>query len=61
MREANLIFEEYKEALFAIFTEDGVQKALRILKGDDFLIDVTFCQDYHNILTMFDRLMPRKY
>ncbi len=35
-------------------------KALRILDGEEFLIDVTLHQDYHNMLKMYDRLEIKK-
>ncbi|MDD5406240.1 MAG: YcaO-like family protein [Sulfurovaceae bacterium] len=60
MNEGGFSFEEYKDALFAIFTEEKVKKALRILEGKDFLIDTTLHQDYHNVLAMYDRVDLKK-
>jgi ribosomal protein S12 methylthiotransferase accessory factor len=51
---------EYEEGLNNVFTEEKVQKALRILDGDDFLIDVTLHQDYENMLEMYDKLEIKK-
>jgi len=36
MKEGNLSFDDYKEALFAIFTEERIQKALHILNEEGF-------------------------
>jgi ribosomal protein S12 methylthiotransferase accessory factor len=56
----DMLFEEYEEGLNAIYTEARVQKALAILDGDDYLIDVTLHQDYRNMLAMYDRLELKK-
>lgn len=60
MEELELDFEEYEEAMYNIFTKEKVQKALRILDGDDFIIDITLHQDYHSMLAMYDRLEDKK-
>lgn len=60
MGEEEYVWEEYEEALFNIYGEDKVQKGLRILEGEDFLIDVTLHHDYHNMLKMYDRLEIKK-
>ncbi|MFT7003707.1 MAG: ribosomal protein S12 methylthiotransferase accessory factor [Sulfurimonas sp.] len=61
MEELELDFEEYEDAMYNIFTEQKVQKALRILDGDDFIINTTLHNDYHNMLAMYDRLESKKY
>lgn len=60
MGEAECVWEEYEEALFHIYGKDKVQKALAILEGEEFLIDVTLHNDYHNMLKMYDRLDVKK-
>ena len=60
MEENELDFSDYEDALYNIFTEELVQKALRILDGDDFLIDVTLHEDYNNMLAMYDKLESKK-
>ncbi|NOR57552.1 MAG: hypothetical protein GQ474_03410 [Sulfurimonas sp.] len=60
MEELELDFEEYEDAMYNIFTQEMVQKALRILDGDDFLIDTTLHSDYHNMIAMYDRLESKK-
>jgi ribosomal protein S12 methylthiotransferase accessory factor len=60
MGAAECVWEEYEEALFSIYGQNRVEKALRILEGEEFLIDVTFHQDYLNMLEMYDRLGVKK-
>ena len=60
MREARLSFEEYKEALYAVFTGESVEKAVRILDKEEFFIDVTLHKDYSNMLEMYDRVEVKK-
>jgi ribosomal protein S12 methylthiotransferase accessory factor len=60
MEELELDFEDYEDAMYNIFTQERVQKALRILDGDDFIINTTLHSDYHNMLAMYDRLESKK-
>lgn len=60
MGAAECVWEEYEEGLFSIYGQNRVEKALRILEGEEFLIDVTFHQDYLNMLEMYDRLGVKK-
>ena len=60
MKEEKLIWEEYEEALFNIYGQERVEKALRILKGEEFLINRTLHTDYLNMLEMYDRLTLKK-
>jgi len=60
MEELELDFAEYEEGLNNIFSEEKVQKALRILDGDDYFVDVTLHQDYKNILELYDKLEMKK-
>jgi ribosomal protein S12 methylthiotransferase accessory factor len=55
-----LVWEEYEEGLFDIYGQDKVEKALRILKGEEFLIDTTLHNHYTNMLEMYDRLEVKK-
>ena len=55
-----LVWEEYEEALFNIFGQEKVEKALRIVKGEEFLVNTTLHNDYHNMLEMYDRLERKK-
>ncbi len=55
-----LLWEEYEEALFNIFGRERVEKALRIVKGEEFLLNTTLHRDYHNMLEMYDRLEQKK-
>ncbi|MBU1659317.1 YcaO-like family protein [bacterium] len=60
MDENGFDFQEYKEALYNIFTPKKVEKARNILAGKDFLIDTTLHEDYGNMLAMYDRLDVKK-
>jgi len=60
MEDLEKDFSEYEEGLNNIFTKEKVLKALSILDGDDFFIDVTLHQDYKNILKMYDKLEIKK-
>jgi len=60
MNNEELIWEEYSQALFNIFTEEKVMRAVAILNGEAPLVDLTLHQDYHNMLAMFDRLEVKK-
>ena len=55
-----LVWEEYEEALFNIFGRERVEKAQRIVKGEDFLVITTLHRDYHKMLEMYDRLERKK-
>ncbi len=60
MRELEMEWTEYEEALCNIYTQEKVEQALSILGGETFIIDVTLHQDYHNMLGMYDRLDEKK-
>lgn len=60
MDKEKLVWEEYEEALFNIFGRERVEKALRIVKGEEFLVNTTLHSDYHNMLEMYDRLERKK-
>lgn len=60
MGDDGLDFEDYKEGLFNIFTPEMVEKAMRILEKEEFLVDITLHNDYYNMLAMYDRLESKK-
>ena len=60
MEGEELAWEEYEEALCNIFGGERVEKALRILKGDEFLVNTALHGDYKNMLEMYDRLERKK-
>jgi len=60
MNEAELVWDDYSEALFNIFSKERVLRAVAILNGEESLVDMTLHNDYHNILAMFDRLESKK-
>ena len=60
MEESELEFSEYEEALYNIFGQERVHKALSVLDGDALLCDVTLHEDYNKMLQMYDRLELKK-
>jgi ribosomal protein S12 methylthiotransferase accessory factor len=60
MENENLQFDDFKEGLIAIFGEDLVLKALKIIAGEDFLIDTTFHCKYQAIIDLYDILTQFK-
>ncbi|WP_419675559.1 YcaO-like family protein [Aliarcobacter butzleri] len=60
MENENLVWEDYEEALYNIYGEEKIQKALNIIDGKEFFINRTLHQDYHNMLNMYDKLETKK-
>ena len=60
MEELELEFSQYEEALYNVFTKAKVLKALKILDGDETFINITFHQDYLNMLNLYDKLEKKK-
>jgi ribosomal protein S12 methylthiotransferase accessory factor len=60
MGEADCEWEEYEQGLFDVYGKVSIEKALAILEGEEFLIDVTLHGDYHNMLAMYDKLEKKK-
>jgi len=61
MEEEGLDFEEYKEALFNVFSKESVEKAQRILSKEENFIELTLHDYYHNMLEMYDKLEKKKF
>jgi ribosomal protein S12 methylthiotransferase accessory factor len=60
MEELELDFSDYEDALYNIFTEEKVLKALSILDGNGTFINITLHQDYKNMLNLYDKLEKKK-
>jgi len=60
MQDMELDFEDYEGALHDIFSKEQVDKALGILDGDEFLINIALHQDYKNMLALYDKLERKK-
>jgi len=60
MYEDETSWEEYEEALHNVFTKEKVTLAIQIFNGDDDFINITYHQDYLNILDLYDRLSLKK-
>jgi len=53
-------WEDYEEALNNVFTKEKVELATKIFNGDEDFTNVTYHQDYLNILDLYDRLWIKK-
>jgi len=60
MEESELDFSDYEEALYTIYTQERVLKALKVLDSDMLLCDTSLHQEYLNMLDMYDRLDEKK-
>ncbi|MDD4504938.1 MAG: YcaO-like family protein [Sulfurospirillaceae bacterium] len=60
MQEQNLLWEEYEHALWDVYTKTIVEKALQIIQGKAYLIDVSLHLHYINMLAMYDKLDEKK-
>ena len=60
MDEEKLSWEEYEEALFNIYRQENVEKALRIVKGEESLVNTIIHSNYKKMLSMYDRLEYKK-
>jgi ribosomal protein S12 methylthiotransferase accessory factor len=58
--KGKFVWAEHEKALFNVFSRARVEKALRIVRGEEFLIDTTLHRDYYNMLEMYDRLERKK-
>lgn len=53
-------WEDYEEALNNVFTKEKVELATEIFNGEKDFINVSYHQDYLNILDLYDRLAIKK-
>ena len=60
LKEQNLVWEEYEQALWDIFGKENVERACDILDGKAYLIDIALHPHYINMLDMYDRLEVQK-
>ena len=54
MTQENLNLEDFKDALFDIFEEENIKRALEIIDKKSSLINLEFANEYKNILNLFD-------
>lgn len=54
MTQENLNLEDFKDALFDIFEEENIKRALDIIDEKSSLINLEFANEYKNILNLFD-------
>ncbi|HIP12469.1 MAG TPA: hypothetical protein EYG73_07100 [Arcobacter sp.] len=55
-----LEFEEYYQALCDVFGLEDLEKAMNIFNIEAYFIDISYHQDYLNILDLYDRLALKK-
>lgn len=60
LEDGGFDFDDFKEAFYALFTREIVQKAIGILDKKEFLIDTTYRGDYLNIVAMYEKLEVAK-
>ena len=58
--EDKLLWEEYEDALYTLFTKEKVDIALSIFNGESYFIDISFSEEYKNILKLYDKLGAKK-
>ena len=54
MTQENLNLEDFKDALFDVFEEKNIKRALEIIDEKNSLINLEFANEYKNILNLFD-------
>ena len=52
--------DDYKEALSALFTKERLEKALHVKEGKSPYVDITLHGQYHQMLSMYDKLEIKK-
>ena len=60
MSHAKQTWKDYSQALFNVFTEERVMRAVAVFNAEAPLIDLTLHHEYYNMLAMFDRLEVKK-
>ncbi|DAB38219.1 MAG TPA: hypothetical protein CFH83_06915, partial [Sulfuricurvum kujiense] len=60
MEELGLELDDYRQALYDLYSAARVDKAVEILSGEAFLVSTSLHRDYTNMLSMYDRLEVKK-
>ncbi|MDD2266264.1 YcaO-like family protein [Sulfuricurvum sp.] len=60
MEKLGLEFGDYRQALYDLYTQERVDKAVGIVSGEHYLVNTMLHRDYHNMLEMYDRLEVKK-
>lgn len=60
MAEYGLEFSDYVHALYNLYGAERVDKAVRIVSGEEFFVRTALHTDYRNMLAMYDRLEVKK-
>lgn len=61
MQSEGLDFKDYQYGLYCIYGEELVCKANKIIKNEEYFIDLKFHEHYNNMLNLYDRLGIQKY
>lgn len=60
MEELGLELDDYTQALHDLYTPQRVNKAVKIISGEELMVNTVLHRDYHNMLDMYDRLEVKK-
>lgn len=60
MTAHGLQFQDHADGMYAVFGHELVQRGCRILELEEYLIDVTLHDQYHEMLNLYDRLAVKK-
>ncbi len=60
MDDLGLEIEDYRQALYDLYTPQRVDKALLILEGEETLVSTALHRDYTAMLELYDRLETKK-
>ncbi|MBD3806845.1 YcaO-like family protein [Sulfuricurvum sp.] len=60
MEELGLEWEDYVQGLNDLYTPERVERALKIVNGEDTLVSTRLHPDYYRMLEMYDRLERKK-
>ncbi|HZF71121.1 YcaO-like family protein [Sulfuricurvum sp.] len=60
MEKLGLEFGDYRQALYDLYTQERVDKAVGIVSGEHYLVNTALHRDYRNMLEMYDRLEVKK-
>ena len=56
----DLNFEDYYDSLCDVFTKEKLEEAMSIFNLENYFIDISFHDDYINMLSLYDRLALKK-
>jgi ribosomal protein S12 methylthiotransferase accessory factor len=60
MEELGLELDDFIQALNDLYTAERVNKAVKVITGEQLMLNSVLHRDYHNMLDMYDRLEVKK-